>query len=639
MPKTNSESYRPDIDGLRALAVLPVLLFHAKLGCPGGFVGVDIFYVISGYLISSLILKDLDDGTFSLISFWERRIRRILPALLVVVFATIVVGWFLFLPEDFAMLCRSVIAQAMLLANVYFYRKGLVGVGYFTPTPAPEPLLHTWSLAVEEQFYLFFPLLLIFLARYGRRRLINAITVLAVGSFVLSVYGSYVHPQATFYLLPARAWELALGALLALLRGRIAVGVSAREMCGWLGIGLIGYAIFFYDAKIRFPGLTAIPPCLGAALIIYSSESKLSFVGRRLAFKPVVFIGLISYSLYLWHWPLLVFLRYVSREEPSATVRATLLIISIVLAILTWKYIEKPFRKKWVLPKRQQIFGFSAVSTAILLVLGFEVSHAHGIPSRLSANVFLRYREYKNHDALTQISVERALAGQYINIGSPNTNQPVKLLIWGDSHAMAITPALDDVCRKYSWHGELVAFFATAPVLGFVSKGDYALNETSPIVASAVLKFIIQEHVENVVIAANWGIYPPSDLFKAQLLKTVHAIVDSGARVYVVKDVPAPGFNAPRYVAFASLFNDDLDQLGITREQHQMADRSLAMTFEQISQIDGAMVLDPAPYFLNKIGKYGVVKNNQVLYMDSHHLTVEGAKILTPLFEETFKAN
>ena len=287
-------SYRRDIDGLRALAVLPVLLFHAKLGCPGGFVGVDVFFVISGFLISSLILKELDDGTFSLITFWERRIRRILPALTVVVLTCLVAGWILYLPEDFEMLGKSVIAQATLLSNVFFYRQGLVGGGYFAAASDTKTLLHTWSLAVEEQFYLLFPLLLLFLARYRRLFLAPTIAGLVVVSLVLSIVGSYSYPQATFYLLPARAWELLLGSLLTLMRGRFALGGLLRETAGWFGISLVGYAMLFYGVDTRFPGAAAISPCLGAALIIFSSESRLSFVGRILSIKPVVFVGLIS---------------------------------------------------------------------------------------------------------------------------------------------------------------------------------------------------------------------------------------------------------------------------------------------------------------------------------------------------------
>ena len=397
---------------------------------------MDIFFVVSGFLISSLILKELGDGTFSLITFWERRIRRILPALAFVVLTALIAGWFLFLPVDFKSLGKSVIAQAALLSNVYFY---LQPEGYFDAGIETKPLLHTWSLAVEEQFYLFFPLLLLYLSRCKNVQIPKTVAILAVGSFTLSVAGTYLYPSATFYFLPTRAWELFIGALLAMLVGRFSARPQIREVAGWLGIAFVCFPILFYNGNIRFPGVAAIPPCLGAVLIIFSSESKLSFVGRLLAFKPVVFIGLISYSLYLWHWPLLMISQYLTGPQ-LWPVRASLLIASTVLAVLTWKYVETPFRKRQFLHQRRQIFGFAGISMASLLVLGFVVCHARGLPSRFSDKA-LGYAGSANHTAFRAgTSLEQALAGQFVELGQHVTNQTISVLIWGDSHAMGVCP-------------------------------------------------------------------------------------------------------------------------------------------------------------------------------------------------------
>jgi peptidoglycan/LPS O-acetylase OafA/YrhL len=629
--KAHSPKYRPDVDGLRALAVLAVILFHAGLGCTGGFVGVDIFFVISGFLITSLILKELGDDTFSLTNFWERRIRRILPALMAVVIATIVAGWFLYLPRDYTNIGKSVIGQATLISNVIFSQD----TDYFAAGSDTKPLLHTWSLAVEEQFYLLFPFLLVLLVRYRRLSLSKIIVCIAAGSFMLSVVGTYSDPETTFYLLPMRAWELMTGIWLATTRGTQFVGELVRETAGWLGIGLVCCSIFFYDRDTLFPGLAAIPPCLGAALIIFSSESKLSGVGRILAFKPVVFIGLISYSLYLWHWPLLVFSKYQAREVQSAGFRASLLAASIMLSIFSWKFIETPIRKNWILRERRQIFGFAGISMAALLGLGLLIFYGNGFPSRFSAKV-LYYADSWNHRAfLNVISLDQAKAGQFVELGSQDTNKPVSVLIWGDSHAMALTPVLDGLCRQHLMRGIQATQISTAPVLGFVSPGAYSLKEKSPAFAEAVLAFISQRHVRNVIIAARWAGYPASDSLKTNLLSTVRAIMDLGARVYVVKDVPNPGFDVPRIVALTAAHHGDLDQLGITREKYDMSNRDLLQTFDQISKM-GATVLDPSDYFLNRNGLYGVVQNDQVLYCDSHHLTVEGSRLLAPMFEPVF---
>ncbi len=227
------------------------------------------------------------------------------------------------------------------------------------------------------------------------------------------------------------------------------------------------------------------------------------------------------------------------------------------------------------------------------------------------------------------------MAGQFVELGSQDTNQPISVLIWGDSHAMAVTPVLDDLCRRFSRRGIQATQSATAPVLRYVSTAGTSLKENSPAFANAVLTFIAQRHVRNVIITAHWSSYPASDSFKTNLLATVRAVLDVGARVYVVKDVPVPGFDVPRIAATTAMHHGDLEQLGVTREQHQMSNRDLRQTFEQISQM-GATVLDPADYFLNRNGIYGVVRNGQVLYWDSNHLTVEGSKLLAPLFEPVF---
>ncbi len=624
--------YRPDIDGLRALAVLLVIFFHADLGCAGGFVGVDIFFVISGFLITSLILKEIGDDAFDLLTFWERRIRRILPALLVVVCATIAAGWFLYLPEDFDLVGRSVVAQAFLVSNVFFGRL----TGYFAPGVDTKPLLHTWSLAVEEQFYVLFPLLLILLARQKRFSIARTILWLGVGSFALSVVGSYTSPSPTFYLLPTRAWELMVGAFLAATPGRKSSNPRLNESLGLSGLGLILYSAFFYTRETRFPGLAAIPPCLGAALIIFAGRAKPTLTGRLLSLRPVVFIGLISYSLYLWHWPLLVFSKYLAKEEQSVALRAALLVTSTALAILSWRYIETPFRRRWFFNTRPQILGFAGISMATLLAAGFFVHRNHGFPSRLPEKA-MRYANSRNHRPLeTDTSLDQLMAGKFVELGAGRTNQPISLMIWGDSHARSAAPVLDDLCRQFGWRGVQVTHSATAPVLGYIGTGPSSLGEDSPAFATAVLDCIIEKRIKHVVIAANWSGYTASDEFKTGLLSEARSLLGSGTRVYLLRDVPRPGFDVPRFAAITALHKGDLEQLGATREQHQLRNRGLSETFAKMSEM-GVMVLDPADYFLNSNGLYGVVWNDQILYYDAHHLTVEGAKRLAPLFKPIFE--
>jgi len=629
------------MDGLRALAVLPVILFHARLGCPGGFVGVDVFFVISGYLISSLILKEIAAGDFSLPAFWERRIRRIFPALLAMVLAVVVAGWFMFLPADFALLGKSVVAQTTLLSNVFFFRQGLVGDGYFAPASDVKPLLHTWSLAVEEQFYLFFPLLLIYLSRRPRISLTAALAWLAAISFGLSVAGSYGYPPATFYLLPTRAWELLLGALLVRWRDRGAASAAVRGASGWLGLGLIGMTIFCYHRDTRFPGLAALPPCLGAALIIYSGEQGLLLPGRMLACRPLVFIGLISYSLYLWHWPALVFAKYWLQAEPGAAFRGSLLLASLGLAALSWKYVELPFRRRRVFAQRSRLFGMAGSFTAGILMLGVISLWCQGMPARFSSKALYCIRSlkpavYSEEDHSLDLAAARA--GRFVELGETNASQPVKVLIWGDSQAMAITPVIADLCHRFSCRGLEAAHYSTAPALGYVSTSKLSLRADSPAFAGAVCAFIATNHVQNVIMAAHWVAYATNAAFASNWLHTVRALVNSGTKLYVLKNVPVQNRELARLIKVAAIHNGRgrLEECGVSPGEYEQYNQALTETFAQISQ-SGATVLDPTGCFLNRQGLYGVVKDDQVLYVDYLHLSVDGARLLAPLFEPIFE--
>lgn len=633
---TASFKYRPDVDGLRALAVLPVLLFHAHLGCTGGFVGVDVFFVISGFVISSLILKEVAAGTFSMVSFWERRIRRIMPALSVVVAAVLTAGWLFDLPEDFQTLAKSVMAQALMAANFFFWKGG----NYFDPGVETKPLLHTWSLAVEEQFYLLFPLLLTLVIRarpaMWRRWILGG----AVVSLILSIVWSYSshNQRVAFYLLPARAWELLIGALLAIYSGRFSASRPVGETCGFAGLGLIAGSVLFYDESTRFPGLAALAPCLGAAMIIASSETRTSIVGRLLSFKPLVFIGLVSYPLYLWHWPLLVFAKYLFAYELNAGIRILLLLASLLLAVLSWRFFEMPFRQRRWLGTRRQIFAFAALVTVVFCVFSHLVDSSKGFPSRFSARVLAYAAMGDQNDGFwDDISAERTLSGHFTDLGPAKSDKPVSLLVWGDSHAKAIAPVVDTLCKEFAEHGILVAHAATAPVLNYVSTHRVSLLGKSPAVAASVVALVAKQQIKKVIIVARWDLYPDSAEFKDDLIQTVRALMNSGAHVYVLKTVPIPGFDAPRLAAITALRGGDFETLGITKDQHQQSRAPLEQTFGQLAQM-GATVLDPAEYFLNSRGIYGAMRNDDVLYFDTDHLTVEGAALLKPLFKPLFQA-
>ena len=640
MPTTNPLKYRADVDGLRAVAVLPVLFFHADLGFTGGYVGVDVFFVISGFLITGLILRDLDAGKFSIVGFWERRIRRIMPALAVVVFASLAAGWFLLLPQGFKELGESAVAQTLLASNIYFWIKSWIGVGYFTPDAEVKPLLHTWSLAVEEQFYLFFPFLLLALKRLARHSIVPAILLLAGISFALSVWCCYRYPSANFYFLPTRAWELLIGSFLA------AIPVQQRNPARWLteslswgGLFAILCAVFFYDSETRFPGFTAILPCVGAALVIWTNGHRLNSVGKLLALRPVVFIGLISYSLYLWHWPVLVFAKYWAIDPLSQSQRLLLLLASLILAVISWKFVETPFRQRVVLKTRSQVFTFAGVTGMVSLLAGLAIFKSQGVPSRLPAEALRHLNGERRCIFDHDLSMEQALAGDFIELGAGDKKKTIELMVWGDSHAMAVMPVLDSLCEEYSVRGVAATHSATAPLVGYRSgKSDFL--DQGIAYNNAVVDFIRDQRVRNVVIVANWGVYTIGNKELMPLSRCLSDTLDvlkvTGAKIWIMRQVPKQPWDVPDTLASTVWRGQNSGNLGLPVKEHLQEFRRQSPIYEGIStRFPSVTILDPTDLLVTN-DLCGVLKNSQALYCDDNHLTVAGAMLLRPLFEPIF---
>jgi len=384
--------YRPDIDGLRAVAVLSVLAFHlSPWRVPGGFVGVDVFFVISGYLISAIVFSEIQAGRFSILAFYERRIRRIFPALFVMLMvASPVIGYFL-LPHELMDYAKSVIAAATSSSNFYFWRHS----SYFD-WPLAKPLLHTWSLAVEEQFYLLFPLFLLFARRFRTQRLKQAVLLLLFASLAASAAALKHDATAAFYLPYSRAWELLTGTVIALGFFPRMRSAALRNAATALGMAMIAYAILEYSSQTAFPGAAALMPCVGAALIVGAGESGSTLVGRALSWRPMFSIGLISYSLYLWHWPVIVlndlglapnFGDLLPHQWGFALLlqksnKAMIVLVSFLLAYLSWRFVERPFRSRPLRIERRPLFALSAATVLALLLSSGVVLRASGFPAR-----------------------------------------------------------------------------------------------------------------------------------------------------------------------------------------------------------------------------------------------------------------
>jgi peptidoglycan/LPS O-acetylase OafA/YrhL len=372
--------YRREIDGLRALALIPVLFFHAGFEAfSGGYVGVDVFFVISGYLITSIVLKSLDEGRFSIVNFYERRMRRILPALFLVLLVSFPFAWAWMLPADMERYSAGLASVSLFGSNILFWRTS----GYFDVEAELRPLLHTWSLAVEEQFYLLYPLLFLLVWARGRKAFVLFIAIGAVLSFALAEWASHLRPSATFYLLPTRAWELALGALTAvyLSQRHAPAGSSQVHAAGsLLGLVLISFAVFAFDDATPFPGKYALLPTVGTVLIICFATDE-TWTGRLIASRVLVGIGLVSYSAYLWHQPLLALARHRSLGHIEWPLAAMLLAASLALAALSWKYVEKPFRDRKKI-SRPHVFGLAAVGSVLFLAVGLGGHRTDGFSFR-----------------------------------------------------------------------------------------------------------------------------------------------------------------------------------------------------------------------------------------------------------------
>lgn len=372
-------NYRPEIDGLRALAVLPVILFHAGFShVSGGYVGVDVFFVISGFLITGILLKDLEAGQFSILTFYERRMRRILPALFLMLLVTMIFSLFVMLPYELAALGRGIVAVIFFLSNILFWSES----GYFAASSELNPILHTWSLAVEEQYYILFPLALWVCWKWFAKRLVLLLSLVAFGSFFLSETMSASMPSANFFLLPTRAWELLMGSLTAcyLFRRPAPKGWLA-EALGVLGLAAIVAAVFTYDSGTPFPSIWALAPVIGTIAIILAANSE-TLAGKLLGSAPFVGIGLISYSAYLWHQPIFAYARLLDADHhPEQSVMLILSGVVLVLAWLSWRFIERPFRFSDTF-SRKLIFVLSGFSSVFFLAIAAVFIVTDGLPQR-----------------------------------------------------------------------------------------------------------------------------------------------------------------------------------------------------------------------------------------------------------------
>ena len=509
-------SHRAEIDGLRAWAVLPVILFHAGFSFfGGGYVGVDVFFVISGFLITSIIANELRGGRFSIVRFYERRARRILPALFFVMLVCLPMAWWLMLPQEAVGFGRSLVAVSAFASNMFFWRTS----GYFDLAAEEKPLLHTWSLGVEEQFYVVFPVLLALCWRWGTRRLVTLLLLLAAASLLASEWALESHALASFFLAPLRAWELLAGALLALganqrleIRQLAQWPRWAREALAALGLLLIAVPVFAYDATTPFPGVSALPPVLGTLLALAFAQPDTA-AGQLLRLRPVLWLGLISYSAYLWHQPLLAFARLASPGAPAVWLMGALAALSLALGHLSWRYIEAPFRagSRW---SRRSVFAGAGAATVAFVAVGAVLNATQGLPQRWSAQ----------HRPLIEPAKTRFEGCPAIDawlhvcpVGKPGHLPSVALL--GDSHAYALATALDMRLAAAGRAG-VVVHTACHPIAGIFDSREPTTEARVAYCTEAhrrLQDFVAQPGIAQVVLAMRWTgrLYPMGETIDA----------------------------------------------------------------------------------------------------------------------------
>lgn len=629
--------YRPDIDGLRAIAVLSVILFHFVGGAlPGGYLGVDIFFVISGFLITQIIHRETVAGRFTLRRFYERRVRRIVPALLAVLAVCAVVAVLVLLPSDLVRFGKALLATLAFGANVYAW----TDTGYFAPLAAQKPLLHTWSLGVEEQFYILFPLLLSGLARYWSRATLAVICVVTIASFGLDVLARRAGADAAaFFLLPARAWELGAGAIVALTPPQVGIRSSAmRHFFAMMGLASIAVALLAPEDSLP-PIYDAVFAVAGSALVLRFGELGPTPVTRLLGAAPLVWTGLISYSLYLWHWPLIVFARYWLVRDLRAGELAGLALVTFAAAALSWKFVERPFRRREFPAPR--LYGIAAAAAAALAVIGLGLVLTRGLPARLPAAAAVMNEAVGTNfrcelGRRIRIGVARGCA---LNLPSGDPAD-AHLVLFGSSHALMYAPAWREVLAARGETGVLVSMTGCLPTVSAnfdvgcagVARANLEAVESLP-------------EVRTVVLAMTWW-HGPDDLVDAsgrrldnrQKRAQIDGLEDliarlraGGRRVVLVGPVAVPNWNVASEVSRLLAYGRPVDRpLAMPRTDFM---REYGPVFERFA--DRADVTLARPDLLQcDDAACPYVVDGHPLFADANHLTVAAAARFRRIFEE-----
>ncbi|NVJ98887.1 MAG: acyltransferase [Alphaproteobacteria bacterium] len=626
-------TYRPEIEGMRAISLLAAIFCHAKFSLfSGGYVGVDVFFVISGYLITQIILRDEDQKRFSLVFFYEKRIRRIVPPLLLVTLATLPFAWFYMLPTDMTDFSESVLSVVLFFSNMHFWQES----GYFSAASELKPLLHTWSLGVEEQFYLLFPLFLVWTWRRGFRFSIAASCALFVVSLAVAVWAVNNTPVAAFYLLSTRMWELLAGWGIAILHRRgymVPEGITSN-LLGGLGLTLVVVPMFAYDDLTPFPGIAALSPVLGAALLLFCTAPS-TWAHRWLSCGPLVGLGTISYSAYLWHQPLFAFRRYGGAVEPEPWVFLGLTGLTLVLAYISWLLVEKPFRNRKQMA-RNRVYSISAIGAVLLIGFALSGILSGGFPDRFSLaqqTMLAKATPSPKRDECHTGGTDYLAPANACTYFTPTP----RWAVLGDSHAVEISYALADELRGQG-DGVLQLSFSSCPP-------RWSSDTTDPCarwVKEAVATILARPEIENVVLSYRmaWALhgehldhYPdlPDEIPPAQqqdVLRSYEAIqrtlVDAGRNVVLVLQAPELRYGLRRLIRDTADFVDG-NMTSVPRSWWLARTADISEWLKALPV--PVLVVDPADLFCKKAVCFASL-DGRALYYNEDHMSLYGARLV-----------
>ena len=646
-------AYRPDIDGLRAIAVLSVIIFHFYNSIlPSGYVGVDIFFVISGFLITAIILKEHEAGEFSFVKFYLRRIRRIFPALFTMLFVSFLSGFLILSSGDMLWLSKQFHYATLQISNLFFQRT----VDYFDENRTTNPLLHTWSLGVEEQFYILMPVLIITLFSFGKNKKLPlyALIFLSLASLFFSQYLVITNQKMAFYSLTSRFWELGAGCLAAFSNKKI-ISSKNNNFLAFLGVALIATSLFVIKYS-NFPGLFALLPCAGAVLIIISGKQNKTLITKFLSNRILVFIGKMSYSLYLWHFPILIFYKEYTNQKTIGFLAATvLLLIIFIISYCSWRFVEKPFRKNYVFVKKSKFsfdlarhpFFVSALCIIFFISLNSVSKATHGFNFRFSSEQILQDKDLDQYAAFVK--------GKKCGVGKKShtfpdvsecvvgsNQQNFEVVLFGDSHAGHYSQSVVSWAERRGLSVMSFYLFSCPPLL----TKDHILNKNEKCweYRQKILSILKEKtHIKYVFLGSSWFEHNEQkddykNLFRENFAETLKVINSLNKKVIILGRVPDFNVNysetsplkciekklAPlqKLLPLSTSSCSDIEISHLAKQQEFGN-----IMKNEVSKYKNASFFDPFPYFCDS-QKCSAIKNNKLLYADQGHLNKNGAQYI-----------